>query len=619
MSCNCTSKYSIRVQPQYNDRFKHNKYNDDGIKTYKADYVIIGTGTAGSLLARLLSDDHISSVISVEAGENKSNDEAIRDSAFAGIEFGLEQNFFSSYFWQIDTVAQGGLVSDPITGTCKNESGSVPVSKGNCIKVPGFPAGTGTIHELPERQHYTGGRILGGGSSINGQQYVRGTPELYKKMVEFTDSQLWDPTNVLDAFKSIEKYIGKSRVPQNHGYNGSVSIRQAPNIPTMMAEKFVQATELAIGIKQFPDDDYNGFFPESIYNFGSFTKWQLFQRADKTRESSNTAFLNRYVMSDDGKGIGGRKLRVMLKTTVTRILWEHRQNCKPRAIGVEALRNGRMIRILTNNRLIISAGILSAHLLQQNGIGPSIQLESVGIKTIVNNPNVGMHMTNHLLLTAVLSANKNDIGIPPDDIQSLYTGGAFLPPLLPEDNMNLHGYQIIGANPSPGTFLLIVIYLQPKSEGIIREQSTDPMTFPLIDTKYFVDARDVEAFRLAFEKYIVPISNKLNQIDNNYQLLSPAIEVINDPDAFKDYAIDSYDFAHHWQGMCRMGKTIKDSVVNGHGEVHGTDNLMVIDTEIAPLQSDGNTAAPAFLFAWQIGQYLLSQNNICNQYSKYHF
>jgi choline dehydrogenase len=579
--------------------------NRCSIKTYWADYVIVGTGTAGSLLAKILSDDPKTSVISVEAGENKSKDTAIKESAFAGIEFGLEQNFFAAYFWSIDTVTQGGLISNILTGSCNGQENGVPVGE-NCILVPGFPAGTGTVHGLPERQHYTGGRLLGGSSSINGQQYVRGTPELFKIWSDMTGVDLWTPENVLLAYKSLEKYIGKTSVPQNHGFNGNVSIRQAPILPTDMASKFVHAVENSLGIQQFPEDDYNGFFPLSTYNFGSFTKWQLFQHADKTRESANTAFLNESIMTVDGNGINGRKLKVLLKTTMLRILWDISNN-KSRAIGIEAIRNGKIVHIMTKNKLIISAGILSPHILQQNGIGPAVQLSRLGIKPIVNNPNVGMHMTNHLLLTAVLSANPNDIGIPPNDIQALYTGGAFLPSLLPGDNPNLHGYQIIGANPNPGTFLLIVLYLQPKAEGILREQSTDPLTFPLVDTKYFTDDRDIEAFRLAFKNYIVPIANALNNIDSNYALLSPTPDVIDDLGKFSDFAMTSYDFAHHWQGMCRMGKAPSNAVVNGYGEVFGTDNLMVVDTEIAPLQSDGNTAAPALLIAWQIGQYLINR------------
>lgn len=85
--------------------YKPKKCCDYGIVTYHVDYVIVGTGTAGSLLAKVLSDDKKTEVISLEAGDNNSQDIAIKDSEFAGIEFGLEQNFFTSYFWQIDTTA----------------------------------------------------------------------------------------------------------------------------------------------------------------------------------------------------------------------------------------------------------------------------------------------------------------------------------------------------------------------------------------------------------------------------------------------------------------------------------------------------------------------------------
>lgn len=98
------------------------------------DYIIIGTGPAGGVIAKTLTDDKKTSALVLEAGENNDRDKPIRDSTFA---LELEEHFFPQYFWQGEGVPQEGL---------------------------------------DERTfEWTTGRLSGGGSSINGEQYVRPT------------------------------------------------------------------------------------------------------------------------------------------------------------------------------------------------------------------------------------------------------------------------------------------------------------------------------------------------------------------------------------------------------------------------------------------------------------
>lgn len=551
-----------------------------------ADYVIVGTGTAGSVLARLLSDDYVHTVISIEAGENNSCDIPVIDSTYIGTGFGLEQNYYPNYFWQIDTAPQSSI------NLC------------DCCDTIKF--GTNDSQEVMVGKPYTGGRMLGGSSSINAEQYVRGTPELFRQWAEITGDNRWSPENVLEAFKEIEKYNGKTDRQSNHGYCGLVDIRQAPHIPSQLAIKFVSAIKLAINVDLYPENDYNVFFPEQPYIFGSFIKWQLFQKPDTTRVTSDSAFLDGSIMSSNGVGLHGRKLRVLLKTTLVSIIWNG--DHVPRAIGIVALSNGKTIRIKTRGALIICAGILSAYILQQNGIGSAKYLESIGIRSIVDNDNVGKHMTNHLLMQATLVAKYPEAV--DTEFAALFTGGAFLPPLLSTDNPKMHGYQLVGTNPEPGVFNIIVIYLQPKSTGIILAQSSDPLKVPLVDTKYFSDERDILAYQLAFKEYVLPIADKMNAFgDNYYTVVSPDIVTVNDSELFRAYAIANYNITYHWQSMVRMGRSMEDSVVNSVGEVFGTANLLCCDATITPIQTDANIGSTAFLVAWVIGHYILNKAN----------
>ncbi len=115
------------------------------------DYIVIGTGPSGAVIAKTLSDDKKSSVLVLEAGGNHDRDQPIRDSTFA---LELEEHFIPQYFWQGEGIPQ---------------------------------------KELDERSfEWTTGRLLGGGSSINTEQYVRPTSAVFREW-ESLLGPLWSP------------------------------------------------------------------------------------------------------------------------------------------------------------------------------------------------------------------------------------------------------------------------------------------------------------------------------------------------------------------------------------------------------------------------------------------
>jgi choline dehydrogenase len=542
----------------------------------RSDFIVIGTGTAGAVVANILSSRG-NSVIALEAGSNDTQEEHIKDSLFAGIEFGLEQNFNSGCLWQLIPLNNGSLRAE--TECVPGDNVSIHCS---CVEVPGFPSGIGS-EEKTNHGIYTTGRTLGGGSSINGQQWVLGTPAVYSEWEQASGSSLWSRQNVLKAFNEISRYYNP---------NGFVDIRQTPLEPTSMANKFVTAITTALGISYV--EDYNKEL------LGAFTKWQLTQQPNTNRSSSSTSFLGPDVIDSNGNGVNGRCLNVLTNTTALRLIWK-----RNRAIGVEILSNGVFHKIYSRCGIIVSAGVFTPSFLQGSGIGPKSLLDCLNISTVFDNPNVGQHWSNHTLITAVFSANMEDNGTPLSDPAALYTGGAFLAPLLPEDDVNRRGYQLIGASPKPGIFLIIILYLQPHSKGLLRIQSSDPLTPPLVDNRYMIDPLDVEAYVAALQKYIKPIANHLHKIDPAYQLISPDPSIIDNNDKLKEFVLGSFDHSHHWQGSCRMGRSSDDSVVDGEGKVFGVKGLYVADDSIAPIMNDGNTQAPAYLIGWQVAHNLL--------------
>lgn len=517
---------------------------------FEADYVVVGMGAAGAGVAKILSDDRETSVIGIEAGGNYDNQTPIKDSTFAPI---LEEEFFPNYFYQLQ-------------------------------QVPQTAAGGATFN-------YTTGRLLGGGSAINGEQYVQGSKLNYSQWEPLL-GPFWSTKSIFHTFKKIEHYHGLTPNPEQRGFHGLVSIRQAPVVPTTMATKFVDAVAAATG---FPEIiDYN----DQNTPMGPFTRWQLFQKPNGRRESSSTAYLEPF-LDKNLVGTNGRKLTVLDRTTVLKVLFKGNT-----AIGVRVLKDGKFANVIARKKVILCAGIYSNWILQVSGIGSKKLLKSLGIDVLVNNPNVGKNLVNQFINVAIFTANPNDVGVPANDPNALYVGGAFLPDPTPPVNPALRGVQLIGASAGSGNFTLVIITTQPKSRGTVTIQSDDPLQIPLVDDMTFTNPADLTTFINIYRTYVVQIAAQLNAIDPQYTLVAPTLAVINDDQLLTQYILDNINHTHHWTGTCRMAPRNKGGVVDAHGNVYGVENLVVADDSIAPFIPDGNTAACAFMIGRKLAEFI---------------
>lgn len=513
------------------------------------DYIVVGTGPAGAVIAKTLTDDRKTSVLLIEAGENHDKDKPIRDSSFAPE---LEESFFAKYFWQGEGVPQEG-VDDRMF-------------------------------------EWTTGRLSGGGSSINGEQYVRPTSAVFRKWEQLL-GPLWSPRRAVLRFRSLENYNGKSNHPRLRGYSGRIDIRQAPKHPTTMAEKFVLAVEQATGYLKIVD--YN----DPRTSMGPFTQWQLYQNPDGTRESSSTAFLSSDIVLPSARGVNRRKLQVFYKTTALRILFNDK-----RASGVELLKEGRQLKAFARKKVIISAGIHSAQLLMLSGIGPAAMLRQAGIPVIVDNPNVGKRLRNHTLNFVTFTTNPSDQALPSNDPDALYTGGAFLPDPS-GTSPDRRAVQLIGIG-GDDMLTIAILFLRPKSSGSIKIQNNDPLTIALADEGFLADPDDMESLKTIFRVYIKGIAMQLEAIDPSYRLVSPTLEEIDDDSLLEAYIKQNFDHNHHQQGSLRMAPLSRGGVVDRRGSVHGVKDLIVADASIIPFTVDGNTSAAAFLIGYTIAQQL---------------
>jgi choline dehydrogenase len=517
------------------------------------DYIVVGTGPAGAVMAKTLTDDKKTSVLVLEAGENNDRDQPIRDSRFAPE---LEEKFFPQYFWQGEGVPQP---------------------------------------EVDEKTfEWTTGRLSGGGSSINGEQYVRPTPAVLKEWERLLGS-LWSPEQAIQNFKQLENYDGKTNNPVIHGFHGRLNIRQTPTNPPHVTKKLVSAIKDATGFPKILD--YN----DPRTPLGPFNRWQLYQQPNGERESSSTAFLSSDIMTPDGIGVNDRKLRVIYKSTALRILFEGKK-----AIGIEFLKEGRMVQAFARKKVIISAGINSAQLLMLSGIGPSKDLKQAGIPIVFDNPNVGKYLTNHTLNTATFTMNPKDIPELQNDPFSLYTGGAFLPHPLSGRSDRSRAVQLIGI-PAEGNLIIAIIFLKPKSQGTIELQNNDPLKIVLADEAFLENEYDLNSIKEIYRTYIKNIAEKLSNIDPTYQLVNPTLETMNDDEQLENFIKENFGHNHHQQSSLRMAPLNKGGVVDRFGSVHGVDNLIVADAQIIPFTVDGNTSAAAFLIGYTIAKQLMQE------------
>ena len=347
--------------------------------TFDCDFIVVGAGSAGAVIASRLSEDPSCRVVLVEAGGPPPEHEQMPLAAAA---------------LQLDPETDWMYRGDPGRGGRGMNNHRVNVPRG---------------------------KMLGGSSGINYMAYVRGHPGDFDRW-ETLGAEGWGYANVLPYFKKSERLNPSNEVHLDrdaHGMDGplGVSVR-SPVLPA--SRQFVAAAK-ALGI---PEGDYNGsdrLNPDGVVS--------LFQTTTEHGRRSSTyhAFL-------EGEPEQRPNLTVITRAQVTRVLLEDDEN-PMRASGVEYLTpDGNRHRLFASREVILSAGAIgSPHLLMLSGIGPRRELELAEIECVVDLPDVGKHLKDHLVL-AMLFDSPN-AGTPMAEI-----AGAFAPEALNEWQQTGVGY-----------------------------------------------------------------------------------------------------------------------------------------------------------------------------------
>ena len=518
-----------------------------------ADYVIVGAGSAGAVLAARLSEDAATTVILIEAG-----------------------------------------------GEAKSPLVQIPVGFARLV---GHPSYDWRYMQEPDpsingrRFAWSAGKLLGGGSSINGQVYIRGTRRDYDRWSE-AGARGWDYDSVRPYFLKSEDWSGAPHDEHRRGGPLSVSPMRGPH---PLCADFLEACRES-GLPRL-DDGIGGHVE------GAFLT--LATQRDGWRCSTEKAFLR--------PARARRNLTVLTETEVRTIAFDGLK-----AVGVDVVRDGQHLRIAARREVIVSAGTVgSAGLLLRSGIGAGAQLQAHGIATRVDLPGVGANLQEHpgvgqnkFINVPSLNAQMNPLGALRMAIEFAFgRRGALGAPAvqamalarthadLDEPDVQLHflplAYDIepetistaSAAMPKEPTMTVLATLCQPKSRGRVE---LDAERRPRVVHQFFGDERDLRtmtgAQKLIARLFDMPALARRVIADRRPE--TPP----RDDGTWIEYIRAKAAPAYHPVGTCRMGVDA-DAVTTPELRVHGVAGLRVVDASVMPTITSVNTNAATIMIA----------------------
>jgi len=537
----------------------------------EADIIVIGGGAAGCVLMNQLSENGQFSVLGLEGGLNVTGDAAIQAVGLPA--FLLAATGKPQYFWP------GWNQTLPMSGLNGRTS------------------------------DWTTGMALGGGSSVNGLYYGRGSNAVYSQWEDISGSSNWSLDNILAAFNALENYQGLTITPGGRGNNGPVNVLQTPSVSAITLDVLFPASQAA-----FPgipiETDYND---PSVENCIDLRAQWFIDSTGTQRVSGSTAFLNNSVMTPEGQGVNGHKLFVLFGAVAVKILFDNDGNAKK----VQYMQDGQLLEARARKAVVLAGGINSSKLLQLSGIGPSAALNNAGIKPVYINENVGQNLQNHPFLSISLLADPASNGVPAGASYAYTIYNVYLPAVgdsADDPRMLQILFNYIPANaPTPATVTMGLTLLNPLSVGSVTIQSDNSFQIAAADDGFYQNSVDLDNMKNAVITYVQDLLSQLATIDIPYYQpivedpINAVIESSYDPDVVEQYvknntnlSLEAYDFTSH----CKMASLNSGGVVDGNACVYGTKNVYVADNSICPVIPDANAAAAAMMIGLRCSEIL---------------
>jgi 5-(hydroxymethyl)furfural/furfural oxidase len=564
------------------------------------DYIVVGGGSAGSVLANRLSARRTNKVLLLEAGQDTPHGKipaAVLDS-YPGTAY-----LNPEYTWN------------------KLKVTTEVISHNNPTEKP------------PPLRTYEQARILGGGSSINGQLANRGAPSDYDEW-EARGAKGWNWDAVLPYFKKVERDMDFEG--PYHGRDGRIPVRRIfPDLWPEHAKAVAQAFKEA-GWDYIQDQNAewkDGYFPITISN------------AYERRVSAAIGYL------DPGTRLR-ENLTISTDTVATGLVFDGMV-----CVGVKATVSGRVHEFRAHEIILSSGAIHSPAHLMRAGIGPAGHLRDLGIDVRVALPGVGQRLQDHPAAAVAAFLKPHARIIHDYSRRHIYTALRYssnLPGIPTGDMMtvvtNKTSWHRVGEQ--IGSFI-VTVYKTYSENGEVKLRSANPDDEPSVDFNLLSDQRDLERMMDGIRRFsamhLTPImqtvtsdpfpasySDKVRQVglhSKKNKFITDALgrlldgpaalrtyliktlvmegvtlhDMLTDDDALEQFVRKASVGVWHASCTCRMG-TDDDpmAVTNNAGRVRGVGGLRVVDASVFPVVPCANTNFPVLMTAEKIADAILS-------------
>jgi choline dehydrogenase len=499
----------------------------------KYDVVIVGGGAAGSVLASRLAADAQTSVLLLEAGPDYPDPAYLPEE----IRFGhtrLAEAQESKHNWAL-------------RATITEEQGEIHVAQG---------------------------KVIGGGSSINGQAMQRGFPEDFDSWAALGNDE-WSYDNVLPYFRKSEHDLD---IQDNycHGSDGPMPVRRRQTGPWPAIQQAFHAA--CLEARFGTTNDKNGLHPAGLGVTPS-------NNIEGVRMSTAMTHLNpmRHYLNLTVRG-GVLVRKIVIKDG--------------RAVGVEAESGGTVFQV-DADRVVLSAGaIRSPQLLMLSGIGPEDHLRQSGIQTVHHLPGVGQNLMNHLSAQTTFKV-KDGVSLAGHDRDAIhfalhYTAAGSnavndmvlrSSTVVDERQEHVAGVRtkyLSGDVPPERAARISCTLGLPDGSGYVRLASADPNIQPSFNYCYLQHPNDIRRVREGLRLAVRLLKSDAYKDVADYRI-HPTDAVLADDDALDRWIRQTVGTARHVSGTCKMGPDADPmAVVDQYCRVRGVQGLWVADASVMP-------------------------------------